>query len=91
MIFLIVYSRIHHACLVGCRQQKLRFQTAPVVPLTLWRILSPRCKQFNKKRPSCDGLFLLNLVGAKGFEPSTPWSQTKYSTRLSYAPKQTTV
>ena len=45
----------------------------------------------NKKIPSFDGIFLFNLVGAKGFEPSTPWSQTKYSTRLSYAPKQTTV
>ena len=26
------------------------------------------------------------LVGARGFEPPAPWSQTKYSTRLSYAP-----
>ena len=25
MIFLIVYSRIHHAYLVGCRQRKLSF------------------------------------------------------------------
>ncbi len=27
------------------------------------------------------------MVGAKGFEPSTSWSQTRRSTRLSYAPK----
>ena len=26
------------------------------------------------------------LVGVRGFEPPTPWSQTKYSTRLSYTP-----
>ena|GEM_PF-1923864 len=26
------------------------------------------------------------MVGAKGFEPSTSWSQTRRSTRLSYAP-----
>jgi hypothetical protein len=26
------------------------------------------------------------LVGAKGFEPSTPWSQTKCATKLRYAP-----
>ena len=26
------------------------------------------------------------VVGAKGFEPSTSWSQTRRSTRLSYAP-----
>lgn len=31
--------------------------------------------------------FYLSLVGAKGFEPSTSWSQTKHSTRLSYTPK----
>ena len=45
-------------------------------------------KRFNKKIPHECGIFLFNLVGAKGFEPSTPWSQTKYSTRLSYAPKR---
>ena len=27
-----------------------------------------------------------NLVGAKGFEPSTLWSQTRCATRLRYAP-----
>ncbi len=27
------------------------------------------------------------MVGAKGFEPSTPWSQTKCATRLRYAPQ----
>ena len=26
------------------------------------------------------------MVGATGFEPATSWSQTKCSTRLSYAP-----
>src|ERR1700722_13306789 len=28
------------------------------------------------------------MVGATGFEPATSWSQTKCSTRLSYAPSQ---
>ena len=27
------------------------------------------------------------LIGKTGFEPATPWSQTKYSTKLSYFPK----
>ena len=27
------------------------------------------------------------MVGATGFEPATFWSQTRRSTRLSYAPK----
>jgi hypothetical protein len=26
------------------------------------------------------------MVGAKGFEPPTPWSQTRCATRLRYAP-----
>ncbi len=26
-------------------------------------------------------------VGATGFEPTTPWSQTRYSTGLNYTPK----
>lgn len=29
---------------------------------------------------------IVKMVGAKGFEPSTSWSQTRRSTRLSYAP-----
>src|SRR5687767_11181457 len=28
------------------------------------------------------------MVGATGFEPATSWSQTKCSTRLSYAPNR---
>ena len=28
------------------------------------------------------------VVGVKGFEPSTSWSQTRRSTRLSYTPKK---
>lgn len=51
---------------------------------SLWPILSHRPKQ-KIKTVHMDGLNF--LVGAKGFEPSTPWSQTKYSTRLSYTPK----
>lgn len=30
------------------------------------------------------------VVGARGFEPPTPASRTQYSTRLSYAPTETT-
>ena len=29
----------------------------------------------------------LLLVGALGFEPRTPWSQTRYTTGLCYTPK----
>ena len=28
------------------------------------------------------------LVGATGLEPAASWSQTKHSTKLSYAPKR---
>ena len=45
----------------------------------------------NIKKPSISARFRTfkkNLVGAKGFEPSTSWSQTKHSTRLSYTPKR---
>ena len=31
-------------------------------------------------------LCLEELVGAVGFEPTTPWSQTRCTTRLCYAP-----
>ena len=32
------------------------------------------------------GKLLKILVGARGFEPPTPWSRTRCSTRLSHAP-----
>ena len=31
---------------------------------------------------------IIKLVGARGFEPPTPWSRTKCATRLRYAPIQ---
>src|SRR4029079_9869871 len=34
----------------------------------------------------CGDLNSRKMVGATGFEPATSWSQTKCSTRLSYAP-----
>ena len=30
------------------------------------------------------------MVGVKGLEPSTPWSQTRCATRLRYTPKFST-
>ena len=30
---------------------------------------------------------IIKLVGMTGFEPATPWSQTKCSTKLSHIPK----
>ena len=33
--------------------------------------------------------FLPNMVGVTGFEPATPCTPCKYSTRLSYTPTQT--
>ena len=33
---------------------------------------------------------LKKLVGARGFEPPTPWSRTRCSTRLSHAPTRST-
>ncbi len=29
------------------------------------------------------------MVGARGFEPPTPWSRTRCATRLRYAPNMT--
>ena len=45
-----------------------------------------------KKTKSLDFSRLLKLlvVGARGFEPPTPASRTQYSTRLSYAPTEST-
>ena len=31
------------------------------------------------------------LIGAEGFEPPTPWSQTTYATKLRYAPTTTMI
>ena len=39
----------------------------------------------NKKRTT-SVLTHVIFIGKTGFEPATPWSQTKYSTKLSYFP-----
>ena len=39
----------------------------------------------NKKRTT-SVLTQVIFIGKTGFEPATPWSQTKYSTKLSYFP-----
>jgi hypothetical protein len=31
---------------------------------------------------------ILEVVGARGFEPPTPWSRTRCATRLRYAPTE---
>ena len=41
--------------------------------------LSPTCEGFHKSLKH-------KMVGAVGFEPTTSWSQTRRSTKLSYAP-----
>src|SRR5881296_2469157 len=33
-----------------------------------------------------NGLYVFGLIGARGFEPPTPWSRTRCSTRLSHSP-----
>jgi hypothetical protein len=40
----------------------------------------------SKKGRGCAYPFFDEMVGVKGFEPSTPWSQTKCATRLRYTP-----
>ena len=49
---------------------------AGVLPLNYTR------KKTHKKATSVG----IKLVGKTGFEPATPWSQAKYSTKLSYFP-----
>ena len=39
-----------------------------------------------KKAPTLRQMLIFILVGARGFEPPTSWSQTKRATRLRYAP-----
>ena len=34
----------------------------------------------------CMRILLFLYVGRTGFEPATPWSQTRYSTGLNYLP-----
>ena len=38
------------------------------------------------KKRTTSVLTLVISIGKTGFEPATPWSQTKYSTKLSYFP-----
>ena len=40
------------------------------------------------EKPELLFMFLKRLVGERGFEPPTPWSRTRCSTRLSHSPTE---
>ncbi len=48
-------------------------------------IRASRRQSTNEKKPRIAG-FLLKLVGERGFEPPTHWSQTSCATKLRYSP-----
>ena len=50
-----------------------------------------KASQMKKALPSFGRQCLLNLVGAKGFEPSTPCSQSRCATKLRHAPQECAV
>ncbi len=52
------------------------------VGLSVWQ---NRIIIFRRKKPRIAG-FLLKLVGERGFEPPTHWSQTSCATKLRYSP-----
>ena len=60
MIFLIVYSRIHHACLNGLLPMKTSFSNDTTVSLTLWCI--PSFRQL-KSKTSPSGRFKILIPG----------------------------
>ena len=43
-----------------------------------------------KRTPAVLESFCVVLVGATGFEPATPWSQTRCATKLRHAPLRLT-
>lgn len=48
-------------------------------------IRASRRQSTDEKKPRIAG-FLLKLVGERGFEPPTHWSQTSCATKLRYSP-----
>ncbi len=48
-------------------------------------IRASRRQRTGEKKPRIAG-FLLKLVGERGFEPPTHWSQTSCATKLRYSP-----
>ena len=50
------------------------------------RVKDPQLLNNDVKTMSSALCMCLKMVGATGFEPATPWSQTKCATKLRYAP-----
>ncbi len=70
---------------------RLRSPAHPRAPFACCRTRSLACSQLiacnlQTKKATFSGDFFLFVVGATRFEHATSWSQTKRSTRLSYAP-----
>ena len=47
--------------------------------------IDPLAHTFHHREICCNRL-ILKMVGERGFEPPTPWSRTRCSTRLSHSP-----
>lgn len=76
-----IYSRLNiHECDAGPWFAKEHL-LAPV-----WSIKKDPPSRCITKKPPLRGGFSWLFVGAPGFEPGTPWSQTRYTTGLCYTP-----
>ena len=77
-----VYQHFHH--LFGCVyiEYTLRLFIGQYLTFMLLAIIIMMGCLFRQEGP----VLLYTLVGAAGFEPATPWSQTKCATKLRYAP-----
>ena len=80
-------SPVSNICLEMVRNRDLACPEGIEPPTTR---LEGRCSiqlSYGQGRTKGPGRAFIDLVGAKGFEPSTLWSQTRCATRLRYAPK----
>lgn len=63
------------------RTPNLLIRSQTLYPVELWAHI-----QFKKIINHLKTKSKIKKIGKTGFEPATPWSQTKYSTKLSYFP-----
>ena len=57
-----------------------------ICPFSILAFLQSTTVDKEPKKDTHLSILVNKSIGKTGFEPATPWSQTKYSTKLSYFP-----
>ena len=74
--------------ILGVGMSKLNLCSLPLTGFFVSKLTQASLVRFETKKPDHLSMIRFCFVGVAGFEPTTPWSQTRYTTGLCYTPNK---